>query len=442
MKKYLLTFAVALMAAFAFTACSSSDDDDPTPGPTPVPTGQPFTVTALDGISDVSFNIVATFPGFTKSDVKLVYSFDGKEWEDYELGSKIHLSSTKPKVFLKAGTKANPNVQNKSFRTSDPDNNYLTTNLTFESSMRVKVSGNLLSLLYGDKAQRTVQGDIPYAFVRLFYNCDKLVDASELQMPTNVSNNMFETAFQGCKALIAAPELPAKTLAKQCYYYMFFGCTALKIAPELPATTLAEMCYGNMFQECEALTKGPSKLPAAKLEKNSCQSMFLDCKSLTDAPQIEAKEVAEGSCQDMFLRCTSLVKAPELPATTVAPNCYSSMFVLCESLKTAPSKLPATKLASGCYASMFGGCKVMETAPVLPASEANVDHAYMGMFSGCVKLNLVEMLATKVSIECVDDFLNGAGTSATNATLYVAKGMKSNPIIAAMENSTWTVKEK
>ncbi len=312
MKKYLLTFAVALMAAFAFTACSSSsNDDDPTPGPTPVPTGQPFTVTALDGVSDIGFKISALRPEFfNKSDVKLVYSFDGKEWEDYELGSKIHLSSANPKVFLKAGTKANPNVQNKSFRTADPDNNYLTTNLTFESSMRVKVSGNLLSLLYGDKAQRTVQGDIPFAFVRLFNNCVKLVDASELQMPTNVSSNMFETAFQGCKALIAAPELPAKTLAKQCYYYMFFGCTALKIAP------------------------------------------------------------------------------------------------------------------------------------VLPATEANVEGAYAAMFNRCVKLNNVEMLATKVSIECVDDFLAEAGTSATNATLYVAKGMKSNPIIAAMENSTWTVKEK
>lgn len=64
------------------------------------------------------------------------------------------------------------------------------------------------------------------------------------------------------------------------------------------------------------------------------------------------------------------------------------------------------------------------------------------MFGRCVKFDRVEMLATKITSECIVDFLAEAGTSATNATLYVAKGMKSNPIIAAMENSTWTVKEK
>ena len=36
---------------------------------------------------------------------------------------------------------------------------------------------------------------------------------------------------------------------------MFYNCSSLTKAPELPATTLAENCYGSMFQYCTALTQ-------------------------------------------------------------------------------------------------------------------------------------------------------------------------------------------
>ena len=35
---------------------------------------------------------------------------------------------------------------------------------------------------------------------------------------------------------------------------MFYGCTSLTTAPELPATTLATDCYGFMFRDCTLLT--------------------------------------------------------------------------------------------------------------------------------------------------------------------------------------------
>ena len=34
--------------------------------------------------------------------------------------------------------------------------------------------------------------------------------------------------FDGCKSLVNAPELPAETLADNCYWYMFNNCTSLK----------------------------------------------------------------------------------------------------------------------------------------------------------------------------------------------------------------------
>jgi hypothetical protein len=59
--------------------------------------------------------------------------------------------------------------------------------------------------------------------------------------------------FYGCTSLIAAPELPATTLAEYCYAYMFYGCTSLITAPELPATTLDYGCYRSMFSGCTKL---------------------------------------------------------------------------------------------------------------------------------------------------------------------------------------------
>jgi hypothetical protein len=37
---------------------------------------------------------------------------------------------------------------------------------------------------------------------------------------------------------------------------MFTDCTALTAAPNLPATTMADNCYSSMFNGCKALTAG------------------------------------------------------------------------------------------------------------------------------------------------------------------------------------------
>ena len=36
---------------------------------------------------------------------------------------------------------------------------------------------------------------------------------------------------------------------------MFWNCTSLTQAPELPATTLANNCYNGMFDRCVSLTQ-------------------------------------------------------------------------------------------------------------------------------------------------------------------------------------------
>ena len=208
------------------------------------------------------------------------------------------------------------------------------------------------------------------------------------------NNARFCSLFKDCAVLTSAPELPATTLANECYHCMFSGCTSLTAAPKLPATTLADYCYSIMFSGCTSLTAAP-KLPAKKLA---------------------------GKCYyNMFFGCTSLTAAPKLPATTLANNCYADMFCGCTSLTSAP-KLPAKKLADYCYYEMFNSCTSLTSAPELSAIEL-AEACYCSMFYGCENLSSVTMLAPSDKIKNTSSSFNGwlnkAGTKATTRTLKV-----------------------
>ena len=92
-------------------------------------------------------------------------------------------------------------------------------------------------------------------------------------------NYAFYQLFKDCTSLVSAPELPATTLASNCYLGMFSNCSSLTQAPALPATTLAEGCYQSMFGRCSSLTKAP-ELPATTLVKSCYNQMFRGCSKL------------------------------------------------------------------------------------------------------------------------------------------------------------------
>ena len=186
----------------------------------------------------------------------------------------------------------------------------------------------------------------------------------------NTENAMFINLFENCSVLTSAPELPATSLAYNCYYCMFLGCKNLKSAPKLPAKALANQCYAYMFA-----------------------------------------------------RCTNLKTAPELPAEVLAHQCYASMFLGCKNLKTAP-KLPAKTSQMYCYVSMFSGCTNLKSA------ELSIEFLSRGccgsMFYNCTNLSSVTMLApskaiTLSGLSYLDYWLNNAGTdpSVQNRTLKV-----------------------
>ena len=156
-----------------------------------------------------------------------------------------------------------------------------------------------------------------------------------------------------------------KTLtAKNAFKGMFYEQENLKNKDAdhqifLPATTLTEDCYDSMFEGCKSLTTAP-ELPATEMKKECYHGMFYNCKSLTTAPKLPAKTLAKGCYTSMLQGCTSLTTAPELPAKTLAEHCYHGMFSGCESLTTAP-ELPAKTLAEYCYCRMFYGCKKLSS---------------------------------------------------------------------------------
>ena len=186
----------------------------------------------------------------------------------------------------------------------------------------------------------------------------------------NTENAMFIKLFENCSVLTSAPELPATSLAYNCYYCMFSGCTNLKSAPKLPAKALANQCYAYMFAGCK-----------------------------------------------------NLKTAPELPAEVLANQCYDSMFLGCTNLKTAP-KLPAKTSRMYCYVGMFSGCTNLKSA------ELSIEFLYLGccgsMFYDCTNLSSVTMLApskaiTLSGLSYLDYWLYNAGTdqSVKNRTLKV-----------------------
>ena len=336
----------------------------------------------------------------------------------------------------------------------------------FKMTSKFNISGNIMSLLFGDKFigetdltrynsafdhlfEGTAVVDasklvLPatklstYCYGRMFYNCSSLTTAPELPA-TELTTNCYNSMFYGCTSLTAAPELPATTLASSCYSGMFSGCTSLTTAPVLPATTLADSCYSDMFRNCSSLTTAP-ELPATELAQYCYSGMFLGCSSLTAAPELPATTLADscysnmfGGCSSlttapelpavelkgycyngMFNSCTSLTTAPELPATTLAASCYYSMFRNCSSLTTAPQVLPATELEYMCYHGMFWNCSSLTTAPELPAATLT-SSCYSNMFYNCSKLNYIKAMFVTIpsSLYSTSNWVDGVSRNGT-----------------------------
>lgn len=177
----------------------------------------------------------------------------------------------------------------------------------FTISKKCNLRGDVMSMLFGDDAPNQFSLGKNYAFYNLFASNKTIINASGLR-------------------------LKATTLTQYCYYYMFNGCSALVSAPEIEATSVANYCCYYMFYNCSALKNGPSVLPAVTAKTRCYSCMFRGCKALEKAPKILLEILADNCCASMFYGCSNLVVAPKLYAKTLVTACYGSMFYGCSKL--------------------------------------------------------------------------------------------------------------
>ena len=155
---------------------------------------------------------MTTFGDYTISGLE--YSVKNGKWQDVVANTEITFGGTNGDLRLR-GT--NP------YGTANNTKEY--SNITFTNNVNVACTGDIRTLLDWRN-----------------YNTVK------------TQNARFYMLFYNCGVLTSAPDLPATTLATNCYDCMFFYCTSLESAPVLPATTLSDWCYFQMFSYCKKLS--------------------------------------------------------------------------------------------------------------------------------------------------------------------------------------------
>ena len=201
---------------------------------------------------------------------KLEYSVNNGKWASVVAGTEITFGGAYGDLRLRGtnntyGT-SSPSINNGSFDHSK---------IQFSTKNEVACKGDIRTLL-DYKNYKTVNTNNA-RFYQLFAECKQLISAPELPA-TTLAANCYSAMFVKCSSLISAPKLPATTLADNCYCDMFNGCTNLTSAPELPATTLAADCYSHMFEDCTKLSTVTMLAPSDEIANkyNACLSWLYD----------------------------------------------------------------------------------------------------------------------------------------------------------------------
>ena len=167
--------------------------------------------------------------------------------------------------------------------TSTTPPNNVPTNSFGHSTVGCVVYGNIMSLICGEWFEyyegaspitpATQFRDLEFAshqrtsrniFLGLFCtsgastNKMNLYDAQNLILPQDVMPGCYFRMF-GRTEILHSPELPALSVAANCYGYMYAGCKQITESPVLPAGSLTgttnSSCYASMFYGCSSLSR-------------------------------------------------------------------------------------------------------------------------------------------------------------------------------------------
>ena len=197
---------------------------------------------------------------------ELEYSVNNGDWTTLESGTGVTFGGSNGNLRLR-GTNLN-------------GTQYSTITFT-NSNVPVACTGDIRTLL--DWNNYTTVNTENAMFIKLFENCSVLTSAPELPA-TSLAYNCYLGMFSGCTNLKSAPKLPAPTLTTCCYSYMFSGCTNLKTAPKLPAKISGIDCYAGMFSGCTNLKS--AELSIEFLYRGCCSHMFYDCTNLSSVTML------------------------------------------------------------------------------------------------------------------------------------------------------------
>ena len=194
-----------------------------------------------------------TYGDFTFSNLE--YSVNGVDWKTVVAGDEgvVTFGSDNGELRLRG---KNPNG------TATDYSNYST--ITFTENAPVACTGDIRTLL--DWSNYNTVDTQNAKFCYLFSRCSVLTSAPELPAET-LADNCYGSMFNRCTNLTSAPALPATTLAIGCYSRMFEFCTNLESAPVLSAETLAQNCYYSMFYGCSKLTTVTMLAPSTEISK-------------------------------------------------------------------------------------------------------------------------------------------------------------------------------
>lgn len=192
------------------------------------------------GNGDAEYYPYVTFSAEEKQIFNMVFReeflLDEGEYFEYSVnnGKWIPFSSTIRDIIF-GGNLGNLRLRGKSMKGTGHKGSNTYSTICFKKSVPVDCTGDIRTLIDYEKYSTVSTGDA--GFYALFY-----------------ANPPIGDGTYGVVALRTAPKLPATTLAKGCYGFMFQNCSILESAPELPATTLVENCYEYMFLGCSKLS--------------------------------------------------------------------------------------------------------------------------------------------------------------------------------------------
>lgn len=241
------------------------------------------------------------------------------------------------------------------------------------------LSGNILSLLYGDSFENYNNVDFSVAsranlFRGLFDNT-KVIDASELLIPiTGVYSYAFSSMFSGCSSMILPPKkIPVAKVNQYALQYMFDGCTSMTTMPDLSSIA------------------NPTFRPTI----GGFRYMFRNCSSMkyfTEIPYVFGGRSGEnGSYSYMFYGCTSLEASP------------------IKEIRGADNNV-STFGGTAQFERCFYGCTKLKTAPNMPVLTIK-NTSYQYMFNGCSQLNYIKMLATSKTSSSLTDWVTGVAAT-------------------------------